>query len=106
MFNKKNNSSKSTPSLAPHNQLSIQPAASSTTQLQNLPNSPSSSISSPSSGTNNSIQPFSASLYQQQQQLSDDEVNREFADMLLEMGVPDNIRKKQCLTKTVEEKVR
>nr|CAG4716971.1 unnamed protein product [Naegleria fowleri] len=38
--------------------------------------------------------------------MGEDEVNQEFADMLLEMGVPENIRRKQLTTKNVQEKLR
>ena len=110
MAPKKTAASKSTPSLSGAQPLSIQSAASSSSNLAIGHNSPTNSPSHFSTGSGSSgafsREPFSATAYQEQLQWSDTNVNGQFNQMLLEMGVPESIRKKQASGKTIQEKVR
>ncbi|EFC44071.1 FH2 domain-containing protein [Naegleria gruberi] len=105
----KKNTSKSTSALSHSQQLTIQAASSSSSALHHSPNNSPSHSSSNIGGSNNggfNREPFNALAYQQQLQWNDDDVNGNFNEMLVEMGVPDSIRRKQLATKTVQEKVR
>ncbi|KAG2392934.1 hypothetical protein C9374_009511 [Naegleria lovaniensis] len=121
---KKESSSKSAPALNPQQQLSLQSnnnngggaGSNVSSPLSSSPQISSNSVSASMTALplNGLSQQSIAALQKEQQDrlqhmlssMGEDEVNQEFADMLLEMGVPENIRRKQLTTKNVQEKLR
>ena len=93
-------SSKSASALSQNQQLAINPAMSASSGN----NSP---VPSPMSGVSSSSSHFqSNTALVPPMTMSPEEVNRQYVEMLIEMGVPENIQRKQINTKTTEEKYR
>ena len=92
-------SSKSASALSQNQQLAINPSLGTSSGS----NSP---VPSPMSGTSNSTSHFQGNTLVPPMTMSPEEVNRQYVEMLIEMGVPENIQRKQINTKTTEEKYR